>query len=121
MITVDEMTTIYNRYVDYSYDDIDEVVERVATMFIEHKANDYYAGLPRLISISSMLLDKEVNDSIKEQKIKELRMLMTIITDEVAILCKLQYPIYHLCCREEDFFNYVNHNITQRLNVLVAI
>ena len=121
MITVEEMTNIYDHYIDTKYDDIDLVVAKVSAIFIEHKTNDYAFGFPRLMSISNIITYKQTNYNLREQKIKELKMLMTIITDELAILSKIQYGIYNLCCNEEDFFNYLNNSVTLHINDIVAL
>ena len=121
MITVEEMNNIYEHYIDKKYDDIDLVVDKVTNIFIEHKTNDYAFGFPRLLYISNILKNNHVDYHLKEQKVKELKMLMSIIMDEVAILCKIQFAIYSVCCNEEDFYNYVNHKVTQHINDIVAL
>lgn len=98
-----------------------KIISDTANNFINIKTNDKVFGFDNIERIAKIINDKQTSDKTIKQKESELQMLILVIFDDLALICKGKFKNMQLQCDFYTFYKGVDKIVRNKIENILSL
>lgn len=98
-----------------------KIISDTANHFINMKTKDKIFGFDNIERIAKIINNKQTSDKTIKQKESELQMLISVIFDDLALICKGKFKNMQLQCDFYTFYKGVDNIIRNKIENILSL